>query len=511
MGIIKTIVDKGREIKNRFDINQPKAFDIQTKVLRKLIEKARDTEFGKAHGFEELFFSQNIHEDFANKVKAGDYSSMLPWWERARNGEKDVTWPGKVNYFALSSGTSEGASKYIPVTTDMLKTIKRTSARQLLSIARTDELPKDAMTKDSLMVSGSTDLEFNGNNYSGDLSGITTGNLPLWFQPFSKPVKETRKKKDWQEKIDEMVREAKKWDVGMVAGVPAWIQILFEKIIDYYKLNTIHDIWPNFRVYIHGGHSLEPYKKSFEKLLGQPIYYFETYLASEGFLAFKTTPDAAGMRLQIKSDIYYEFVPFDNDNFTEDGALRDDAKALTLMDVEMGKEYALLISTCAGTWRYLIGDTIKFVDFKNLEVVITGRTKHFLSLVGEHLSVENMTKAVSLVSDELNKEMREFTVCGERYDNLFAHHWYIACDEPVDQDFVRRRLDELLCELNDDYAVERGHALKDIFVDIVPTKTFIQWMEKRGKLGSQNKFPRVLKGDLLVDWQAFIALQEAEA
>ena len=143
--------------------------------------------------------------------------------------------------------------------------------------------------------------------------------------------------------------------------------------------------------------------------------------------------------------------------------------------------------------------------------MITGRTKHFLSLVGEHLSVENMTKAVSLVSDELNKEMREFTVCGERYDNLFAHHWYIACDEPVDQDFVRRRLDELLCELNDDYAVERGHALKDIFVDIVPTKTFIQWMEKRGKLGSQNKFPRVLKGDLLVDWQAFIALQEAEA
>ncbi len=511
MGIIKSIVDKGREIKNRFDINQPKAFDVQTKVLRKLIEKARHTEFGKKHGFEELFFSQNIHEDFAKQVAPGDYSNMLPWWERARNGEKDITWPGKVNYFALSSGTSEGASKYIPVTTDMLKTIKRTSTRQLLSIARTDDLPKDAMTKDSLMVSGSTDLEFNGNNYSGDLSGITTGNLPLWFQPFSKPVRETRKKKDWQEKIDEMVREAKKWDVGMVAGVPAWIQILFEKIIDYYKLNTIHDIWPNFRVYIHGGHSLEPYKKSFEKLLGQPIYYFETYLASEGFLAFKNSPDAAGMRLQIKGGIYYEFVPFDDENFTEDGNLKPDAEALTLMDVEMGKEYALLISTCAGTWRYLIGDTIKFVDFKNLEMVITGRTKHFLSLVGEHLSVENMTKAVSLISDELNTEMREFTVCGERYDNLFAHHWYIACDEPVDQEYVRKRLDELLCELNDDYAVERKHALKDVFVDIVPTKTFIQWMEKRGKLGSQNKFPRVLKGSLLVDWQEFIALQEAEA
>lgn len=511
MGIIKTIVDKGREIKNRFDVNQPKAFDIQTNALRKLVEKAKDTEFGKAHNFEEIYFSTNINEDFAKCVPIGDYSSMYPWWEKARNGEKDIAWPGKVNYFALSSGTSEGASKFIPITADMLKNIKRTSARQLLNIARTADLPKDAMTKDSLMVSGSTDLEFNGINYSGDLSGITTGKLPLWFQPFSKPVKETRKKRDWAEKIDEMVRDAKKWDVGMVAGVPAWVQILFEKIIDYYKLETIHDIWPNFRVYIHGGHAFDPYRKAFDKLLGQEIYYFETYLASEGFLAFQASTDAKGMKLQLKNGIYFEFVPFDSDNFTDEGKVKPNAKALTLMEVEMGKEYAPLISTCAGTWRYLIGDTIKFVDFKNLEVVITGRTKHFLSLVGEHLSVENMTKAVSLLSDELNIEMREFTVCGERYDNLFAHHWYIACDEPLEESNIKERLDELLCELNDDYAVERKHALKDVIVDIVPTNYFIDWMEKRGKLGSQNKFPRVLKGELMEDWKAFVSEQATTA
>ena len=509
MGIIKTIVDKGREIKNRFDTNQPQAFDIQTNALRKLIEKAKDTEFGKVHGFEELYFSTNIAEEFAKQVPIGDYSSMLPWWERSRNGEKDVSWPGKVNYFALSSGTSEGGSKYIPVTNDMLKAIKRTSARQLLSIARTDDLPKDAMTKDSLMVSGSTDLDFNGINYSGDLSGITTGKLPLWFQPFSKPVKETRKKKDWQEKIDEMVRDAKKWDVGMIAGVPAWIQILFEKIIDYYKIENIHDIWPNFQVYIHGGHAFEPYRKAFGKLLGRPIHYFETYLASEGFLAFQASTEALGMKLQIKNGIYFEFIPFDNDNFTDEGTIKPNAKALTLMDVEMGKEYAPLISTCSGAWRYLIGDTIKFVDFKNLEVVITGRTKHFLSLVGEHLSVDNMTKAVSLLSDEMNIEMREFTVCGERYDNLFAHHWYIACDDVLDKTNIKERLDALLCQLNDDYAVERKHALKDVIVDIVPTRFFIQWLEMRGKLGSQNKFPRVLKGELLESWKNFVSEQQS--
>jgi hypothetical protein len=506
MGIINTIVKKGIEIKRRFDINQPKAYDLQVKVLRKLIEKARDTEFGKQYGFEEIFFSPNITETFAKQVPAGDYGYMMPWWEKARQGDKDVAWPGKVNYFALSSGTSEGASKYIPITADMLKNIKRTSARQLLSIARTNALPKDAMTKDSLIVGGSTDLEFNGINYCGDLSGITTSNLPLWFQPFSKPERDTRKLKNWQEKIDEMVRDAKKWDVGMVAGVPAWIQILFEKIIDYYKLENIHDIWPNFRIYIHGGHSFEPYKKAFEKLLGQPIYYFETYLASEGFMAFQATANAKGMRLQIKSGIYFEFVPFDSENF-EDGNLRPNAQVQNLMEVELGKEYAPLISTCAGTWRYLIGDVIKFVDFKTLEVQITGRTKHFLSLCGEHLSVDNMTKALSLLSTELNVDMKEFTVCGERSENLFAHHWYIACDSPIDQEFVKTRLDELLKQLNDDYAVERLHALREVFVDVIPTGYFIQWMEKRGKLGSQNKFPRVMKGDLAEDWKAFVESQ----
>lgn len=510
MGLIKTIVNKGIGIKRRFDINQPKAYDLQTKVLRKLIEKGRNTAFGKHYGFDEIFFSTNIAEAFAEKVPAGDYGAMLPWWERARNGEKNVTWPGKVNYFALSSGTSEGASKFIPVTADMLKTIKRTGARQFLTMARSD-LPKDAMTKDSLLVGGSTDLEYNGINYSGDLSGITTSNLPRWYEPFSKPEKDIRKKKDWQEKIDEMVREAKKWDVGLIAGVPAWIQILIENIIEYHQLNTIHDIWPHFKAYVHGGHSFEPYKRSFEKLLGKPIFYFETYLASEGFMAFQTSPEALGMRLQIKGGIYFEFIPFDEENFTEEGNPKPHAQVVTLLDIEPEKEYALLITTCSGAWRYLIGDTIKFVNLKNLEIVITGRTKHFLSLVGEHLSVDNMTKAVSLLSEELNLDMKEFTVCGEKFDNLFAHHWYIACDAPVDTSYIKTRLDEYLKQLNDDYAIERQHALKDIIVEVFPLQVFIKWMEKRGKLGSQNKFPRVLNGTLLEDWKAHLATQTVEA
>ncbi|MDX5319601.1 MAG: GH3 auxin-responsive promoter family protein [Bacteroidota bacterium] len=507
MGIIRNFVKQGLDLGQRFRLKQPQAFDAQTAVLRKLIEKAQDTSFGREHGFRDLYYSPNISEEFASRVPLGNYSTMHPWWQRAYNGESNVCWPGQTTHFALSSGTSEGASKYIPVTKDMLKQIKRTSAKQLLAIARSD-LPKEFMTKHSLMVSGSTDLQFNGITYSGDLSGITTGNLPFWFEPFSKPDKKIRKNRDWETKIEEMVSEAKKWDVGMIAGVPAWIQILFEKIIERYNLNTIHDIWPNFKVYIHGGVAFAPYKKAFEKLVGEEIFYYETYLASEGFMAFATRPNAEGMALQVNSGTYFEFVPFDRFNFSEDGDLLPEAKALNIMQIEPGVEYALVISTVSGTWRYLIGDVVKFVDSQNLELVITGRIKHFLSLCGEHLSVDNMTKAVHLLSEEYGTSMPEFTVMGIPHEGLFAHHWYIGCDQDLDPSDVKVKLDHYLKELNDDYAVERNHALHEILVDVVPHQVFIDFMKEKGKMGAQNKFPRVLKGDTMLEWQAFMAQRQ---
>jgi len=504
MGIIRNFVKQGRDLSQRFRLKQPQVFDAQAAVLRKLIEKAQDTEFGKAHGFKELYFSQNIVKEFQERVPLGSYSTMHPWWKRAFEGEENIAWPGKTNHFALSSGTSEGASKFIPVTKDMLKQIKRTSTKQLIAIARSN-LPKEFMTKHSLMVSGSTDLQFNGLNYSGDLSGITTEKLPFWFEPFSRPHKRIRKHRDWEMKIEEMVSEAKKWDVGMIAGVPAWIQILFEKIIERYDLNTIHDIWPNFKVYIHGGVAFGPYKKAFEKLLGEEIFYYETYLASEGFMAFATRPDAEGMALQTNSGIYFEFVPFNEENFTEDGDLRPNAQALTILEIEPEVEYALVISTVSGTWRYLIGDVVKFTSSQNLEVVITGRIKHFLSLCGEHLSVDNMTKAINQLSDEYGVSMSEFTVMGEPHEGLFAHHWYIACDHELDPEEVKFKLDQYLKDLNDDYAVERNHALHAILVDIIPSQAFLDFLKQKGKIGSSNKFPRVLKGEMMNEWKAFVA------
>ncbi|HEY0059838.1 MAG TPA: GH3 auxin-responsive promoter family protein, partial [Flavisolibacter sp.] len=250
--------------------------------------------------------------------------------------------------------------------------------------------------------------------------------------------------------------------------------------------------------------AFEPYKKGFEKLLGKPIVYIENYLSSEGFIGFKDREGAKGMKLILNNNIFMEFVPFDDKNFDADGKMVDNPEALMIHEVEEGKDYALLMSTNAGAWRYLIGDTVRFVDLTRSEVVITGRTKHFLSLVGEHLSVDNMNKAIELVSDELNISIPEYTVIGYPHGNYFAHKWFVACDDAVDEDILRTKIDGYICGLNDDYAVERSSALKDVFLQKLPEHTFLKFMESKGKLGSQHKFPRVLKGKMLQDWNDFL-------
>jgi hypothetical protein len=275
-------------------------------------------------------------------------------------------------------------------------------------------------------------------------------------------------------------------------------------IIERYGLNNIHEIWPNLTFFVHGGVSFEPYKLGFEKLLGKPITYIETYLASEGFLAWQDKQDAKGMRLSYNQHIFFEFVPFDDSNFDEQGEMLANPRTLMIHEVEEGKDYALLISTVAGAWRYLIGDTVRFVDKKNAEIIITGRTKHFLSLVGEHLSVDNMNKAIQLVSEALNISIPEYCVTGEPVGTFFGHHWYIACDQALDAPLIAQKIDQYLCELNDDYAIERKTALKEVKLTVLSESTFLSFLESKGKIGGQHKFPRVLKGSMLTDWKNFI-------
>lgn len=517
MAFLGSLLKRGISLTNVVRRKKLNALKLQKKTFVKLIGKARYTQFGQAFQFEDIensaFFDdeKEFYTKYKELVPIYDYNKIYnDWWKRSIEGEKNVCWPGRVKYFALSSGTSEAASKYIPVTKTMSKAIQKTSIRQILSLGRYQHLPSQLYEKGFLMLGGSTQLNYRDNHFEGDLSGITASKIPFWFQKFYKPGKEIAAERDWALKLDEITEQADQWDIGFVVGVPAWIQLLMEKIITHYKVKTIHDIWPNLMVFCHGGVSFEPYRQGFEHLLAHPITYIETYLASEGFIAYQTHPDAVGMQLVLDNGIFFEFIPFNDENFNADGEIIAKPQALMIDEVEEGREYALMISTCSGAWRYLIGDTVKFVNKKRCEIVITGRTKHFLSLCGEHLSVDNMNKAVELASHELKINVREFTVAGISHETLFAHHWYIGTDDKVDETVLKELIDVKLKELNDDYAVERRHALKDVFVTALPTATFYKWMESKGKMGGQHKFPRVLKKNLIADWEGFLKAQGIE-
>jgi len=510
MAILGTLLKKGIKLRENLQQEYSSPLELQKNELKELMILASHTEFGKFYDFPKILpkFKKGGHA-FYNAYKSAvpihDYNKIYKdWWQLSLKGAKDIAWPGKIKYFALSSGTSESASKHIPVTKEMTKAIQKTSIRQIISLSKYD-LPPRLFESGILMIGGSTHLNKKGNYFEGDLTGIQAARLPFWFQHFYKPGKKIAKGRNWDAKLDEIVKKAKDWDIGIVVGVPAWIQILIEKIIVYYKVSNIHEIWPNLLVYVHGGVSIDPYRKGLEKLMSRPIYFIETYLASEGFIAYQALPQHKSMKLVLNNGIFYEFVPFDEKNFFPSGDIRPNAEALLVDDVEEGKEYALLLSTCAGAWRYLLGDVIKFTSTEESEIIITGRTKHFLSLCGEHLSVDNMNKAIELVSNEQNIEIKEFTVAGIPYQSLFAHQWYVGTDSKVDAELLRDRIDFHLKELNDDYAVERSAALKEIFVEVLPLHKFYDWMESKGKAGGQNKFPRVMKNAQLDEWKNFIA------
>lgn len=476
----------------------------QRTALKRLLRRAKDTSFGKVYRFDKILDTHDPIETFQKFVPIHDYDLIYDkWWFRTLSGEEDVCWPGKITRFALSSGTSGAPSKQIPVSRSQLRKIRRASLKQIAYLNQYD-FPNDFFDSSILGVGGSSSLVKIDGRKEGDLSGIISANLPSWFTTIYKPEKEISGIRNWDEKIEEMVKAAPNWNIGIIAGIPAWIQILIEKIIERYDLNNIHEIWPNFNVLVHGGVAFGPYKENFEKLLGKKIDYMETYLASEGFMAISSgmgTP----LKLLLNNGIFFEFIPFNEDNFTPDGKVVEYPEILTIDEVVENKDYAIIISTCSGAWRYMIGDTIKFLNAAEAEIIITGRTKHFLSLCGEHLSVDNMNQGIRAVSETLNVSIPEFAVTGLAHENLFAHKWFIGVTEDQDVNEVKKVLDAKLCEINDDYAIERTSALKEVFIELIPAQKFYDYLAHIGKQGAQVKFPRVIKGDFLENWEEFIS------
>ncbi len=512
MAILGSIIARSLQLRKQFKLPVATPITYQRLALRQLLDRGQYTAFGKHYGFAEILSKDlDFIKAFRERVPVCTYKEMhSEWWHRCQEGEENVTWPGKVKYFALSSGTSESSSKHIPVTQDMIKSIKKVGFKQLYSMANF-KIPPVTFEKGILMLGGTTSLFEKGGYYEGDMSGISAKNMPRWISSLLyKPGQKISKKPIWEDRINSIVEKAKSWDVGIICGVPAWVQIVLERVMKQYNAKNIHEIWPNLSVYIHGGVSIEPYKESFNKLWGKQITFIETYMASEGSFGFQAKPNG-GIKLVLNTSIFFEFIPFNSENFDEEGNPKENPATCLINEVEEGIDYAVVLSTCAGAWRYIIGDVLRFTNAKDHEIKIVGRTKQFLSLCGEHLSVDNMNKAIETVSKKLHVSIREFTVTGLKHENRFAHKWFIGCDNTnVNKDELKELLDKTLCELNDDYDVERTSALTEIFVEIVPINLFYDYMKEKGKIGAMSKFPRVLKDVQLKDWETFLLQQKKE-
>lgn len=480
----------------------------QAKVLKKLLKTAEFTQFGIHYDFSKMLFSKNFLKEFQDKVPIRDYNLFYQTWlHRCLDDEKNVIWPGKIKYFALSSGTTGSPSKRIPVTKNMIRSFQRNTIKQFSATSQLD-LSDGFYQKSFLAVGGSSKPEKKGKHFEGDLSGILKKHTSIVMLPLTKPDPETASIKDWNEKIERMVEKAKNWDISTIAGNPTWFVMLMERIVKHYQVNTIHDIWPNLQLCVYGGVYFEPYKKRFEKVCGKKVHLLNTYLASEGYIAYQFREGDFGMQMLLNSGIFFEFVPFNRDNFDENGVVKPTAKALTINEVQENEDYALVLSTNAGLWRYLIGDLIQFTDIEHAEIKISGRIRQYLSLVGEHLSLDNIHQAVLNACNELNYSVTEF--CLYPLAEEQRHCWYFGIDEAVDEHQLMQRVDLNLSRLNDDYASLRNYnTLKEPKVFKIPSSMFYKFMEEKGKLGSQNKFPRVMNEHQAQEWKIFLTTTKA--
>jgi hypothetical protein len=504
MPIIGKIIKSAVEVADKIFTND-NPLEAQQVVLKDLLSKAKNTAFGKYYQFEKLLESEDIREAFASEVPYFSYDRLLEeWWQKVIDGAEDITWPGKVNYFAVSSGTTSN-KKRIPVTDEMIVSIRKAGLQQIKGIADFD-LPSEFFEKEILMFGSSTNLKEVNGHLEGEISGISASQIPVWFDGFYRPGQEISGIDDWDKRVEALAKEAPNWDIGGISGIPSWIELMLKKVIAYHKVDNIHDIWPNFQVYTSGGVAFEPYRKSFERLTSRPITVIDTYLASEGYLATQLRKDTDAMALITDNGIYFEFVPFKPENIDEDGSVKQEAKALKIEEVEVGVEYVLIISTVSGAWRYMIGDTVMFTDKQKAEIKITGRTKHFLNVVGSQLSVIQMNKALEQLGEELNTEIKEFTVSAVLENEDYLHRWYLGLERKTEiskEDFALR-LDEILQENNKNYKVARNKALKSVETRLVPAKIFQKWTEETKQKGGQVKIPRVMKEEEFKKWELYV-------
>lgn len=497
--IIKAAIDVRDILSTEEDV-----VESQKQVLSELLEKAKNTSFGKYYGFSKILEQDDVRKAFSKEVPFFDYHQMeSKWWCRTYKGLPDITWPGIPKYLARSSGTTGKKSKKIPVTDDMMNAIQKAGVKQIEAMTNFD-MPSDFFEREIMMLGSSTKLSENGRFLEGEISGISASQIPFWFRGFYKPGEDIALIEDWDKRVETIAKNAKKWDIGALTGIPSWVELMLKKVIDFHQVETIHDIWPNLRAYASGGVAFLPYHKSFEKLLAHPITIIDTYLASEGFLAIQDRPETTSMKLITDNGIYFEFVPFRPEYILEDGSIVQNAPVLTLEEVEADLDYILIISTVSGAWRYLIGDTIKFTDKERAEIKITGRTKFFLNVVGSQLSVNKMESALLEMESKFDIQIPEFTLAAVKIGDEFYHHWYLGMEGTTDEKLLAETLDELLKEANNNYRVARSKALKGVIVSAVSPQLFHEWNGQQKKKGGQVKMEKVMDEEKFRKWEKFV-------
>ena len=505
MAIIGSLIKGAIDVAGNF-VSETKHIENQQKVLKNLLEKAKDTAFGKYYGFQQILEADDIAKAFQDKVPYFDYHQMQEqWWYKLHEGLEDITWPGNPSYYALSSGTTGKTSKRIPVTDEMIESIRNAGIKQVTALSNFD-MPSDFFEKEIMMLGSSTNLQERDGHLEGEISGISASNIPFWFQGYYKPGKEIAQIDDWDERVKHIAENAKNWDIGALSGIPSWMELMLKEVIDYHNVKNIHEVWPNLQVYTSGGVAFEPYEKSFQALMGKPITVIDTYLASEGFLACQMRPETSSMELVTDNGVYFEFVPFEPDYINPDGSLKQDAPVNTLAEVEKDVDYVLLISTVSGTWRYLIGDTIAFTDVERAEIKITGRTKFFLNVVGSQLSVNKMNKAIQELEEQFDIELPEFTVAAVKIDGEFHHVWHIGTDQEfsVSEEELAEALDQNLKDANKNYSVARSKALKGVKVNLLPMEIFYEWSGANKKKGGQVKMEKVMGEEKYQEFTEFV-------
>lgn len=460
--------------------------EVQEEVLYQLLEIARDTEIGRKYEFETI----TSYKTFKERVPIASYEEIEPLIERTRKGEQNIFWPTSIKWFAKSSGTTNAKSKFIPVSSEALEDCHYKSGKDLLCLYLNNNENSQMFTGKSLRLGGSKELYQDNGSFFGDLSAILIDNMPLWAEFSSTPSSKVSLMSEWEGKLKAIVKESTQENVTSLAGVPSWMLVLLNNVLQETGKDHLFQVWENLEVYFHGGVSFVPYKEQYRNLLPRKNFkYYEIYNASEGFFAIQDRNDADDLLLMLDYGIFYEFIPMDTYGTSNQ-------ITLPLWNVEVNINYAIIITTNAGLWRYKIGDTVRFTSIKPHRIRVTGRTKHHINVFGEELIIENAEEALKSICKKTEAEIKDYTVApifmaGKEKG---AHEWIIEFRKaPKDLDYFTEFLDNALKSLNSDYEAKRYNniTLKMPKVHVAREDLFHDWLKSQNKLGGQHKIPRL--------------------